>query len=127
MQATIVLTSDSAAQRLWAVLRNNWRAMADQGKPLAVTIAEHKSKRSNEQNRLYWATLNDIAAHAWVDGKQHSAEVWHEYFRRRFIGMEELPGGGNCGISTTTLTVPEMAGYITRIQVYAAETFGIET
>jgi hypothetical protein len=127
MQATIVLSSENAAKRLWAVLRNNWRAMADQGKPLAVTIAEHRSKRSNEQNRLYWATLNDIAAHAWVDGKQHSAEVWHEYFRRKFIGMEDLPGGGTCGISTTTLTVPEMAGYITRIQVYAAENFGIET
>lgn len=121
-----VLRADSNAQALWAFLRSNWRQMADAGKPLAISVAEHKSKRSIEQNRRLWAILREIEAGAWLGGKQFSADAWHEEFKRKFIGVEELPGGGSIGISTTTLNVEEFAAYMTRIEVYAATDLGVE-
>ena len=121
-----VLRADSNAQQLWAFLRNNWKAMADAGKPLAISVAEHKAKRSTDQNKRYWALLNEIAANAWLDGKQYSAEAWAEHFKRQFIGCEELPGGGSVGISTTALNVEEFSAYMTRIEVFAAHDLGVE-
>ena len=123
---TFVLSNDDRAKALGAFLRGNWRAMADAGKPLQVTVAEYKAKRSGEQNRRYWAILNQIAAEAWIDGKQFSADAWHEFAKRKFIGCEETPGGGSVGISTTTLSVSEFSDYTTRVEVYAAQELGLE-
>jgi hypothetical protein len=121
-----VLRGDSNAQALWAFLRGNWRQLADAGKPLAITVAEHKAKRSIDQNKRLWVLLNEISASAWLDGSQFTADAWHEYFKRKFIGTEELPGGGSVGISTTALDVSEFAAYMTRIEVYASQELGIE-
>ena len=53
------LRTDHNARSLWLLLRNNWRALAGDGKPLSVTVQEHKEKRSSDQNRRYWAILNE--------------------------------------------------------------------
>lgn len=121
-----VLRGDSNAQALWGFLRSNWRSMADAGKPLAITVAEHKSKRSIEQNKRYWAILNEIAEGAWMNGKNYSADAWAEFFKRKLIGTEELPDGSSVGISTTTLNVEEFAAYMTRIEAFAATELGVE-
>ncbi len=90
-----------------------------------MLVAEHKAKRSNPQNKLYWAALHQIADHAWVDGKQYSAEAWHENFKREFIGTEELPNGATAGISTASLDVAAFSDYIERVMHYAAERLGV--
>ena len=126
MSRTFVLRGDTNAQALWNFLKHNWRALADAGKPLAITVAEHRAKRSGEQNKRLWALLNEIAEQAMLDGKQYSAEAWHEHLKRTLIGVEELPGGGSVGISTTKLNVEEFGAYMTRIEAYAAQNFGIE-
>lgn len=123
---TFVLSNDTAAQRLWTFFKGNWRQMAEAGKPLSVTVAEFKAKRSGKQNRRYWALLNEIEANAWLDGRQFSAQAWHAWFAAQFIGCEDLPGGGTVAISTTTLNVEEFAAYMTRIEVYAATELGVE-
>jgi hypothetical protein len=123
---TFVLRGDTNAQALWNFLKHNWRALADAGKPLSVSVAEHRAKRSGEQNRRLWALLNEIAEQAMLDGKHYSAEAWHEHMKRQFIGVEELPGGGTVGISTTTLNVEEFGQYMERIEAWAVQTFGIE-
>lgn len=123
---TFVLRQDAAAQGLWAFLKANWRSCAEQGKPLAVTVAHHKDRRSGRQNRLYWAVLNKIAEDGWLNGKRFSAEAWHEFFKGRFIGLEETPDGRRTGISTATLDVAEFADYMTKIEVFAASDLGIE-
>lgn len=123
---TFVLRSDQQAQGLWAFLKANWRAFADRGVPLAITVTEHKSKRSIEQNKRYWALLNELAAAAWVGGRQFNAEAWHEYFKRKFIGYEELPGGETAGISSTTLDVGEFSAYMERIEAHASTELGVE-
>lgn len=126
MIRVFVLRGDIQAQSLWAFLRQNWKAMADQGKPLAVTITEHKSKRSGEQNKRYWSILNEIAEQAYVGGQRFSADAWHEHFKRKLIGAEDLPGGGQIGISTTSLGVAEFAEYMTKVEAYAATELGVE-
>ncbi len=123
---TFVLRGEPNAQALWTFLKNNWRQLADAGKPLAITVAEHKAKRSGEQNRLYWSLLNRIAEDAWIDGKKFSADAWHEFMRQRHIGFEDLPGGGRIGISTTTLSVAEFSEYLEKVQQTAVAELGIE-
>jgi hypothetical protein len=125
LMRVFVLHDDNYAQSLWAFLKGNWAEMARAGRPLSVTVQEHKAKRSADQNRLYWNRLNDIAAQAWVGGKQFSAEAWHEHFKRTLIGSEEVPSGGSIGISTTTLSVAEFSDYINKVEAYAATELGI--
>lgn len=125
LNRTFILSGERPAQSLWAFLKANWRAMADAGKALAVTVTEHQSKRSVEQNRRYWALLNDVSANAWVQGKQYSSDAWHELFKRQFIGMDELPNGELAGISTTKLNVGEFGDYMTKVECYAVEQLGV--
>jgi hypothetical protein len=120
-----VLRDQSNAHALWQFLRNNWEAMANAGKPLAISVQEHKAKRSSEQNRLYWQRLNEISESAWVGGKKFSAEAWHEFMKRHLIGYEDLPRGGMVGLSTTTLSVAEFSEYIDRVEAYATAELGI--
>lgn len=130
MNKTITLRQESNAQQLWAFLKANWRAMADAGKPLAVSITEAKSKRSTDQNRRYWALVTDIAEQAWVDGKQFNKEVWHEHLARKFGVCKEitLPDGEIVLVreSTGDMDVQTFTAYMTRIEVYAAQDLGIE-
>lgn len=76
---TFVLREDQNAQALYAFLRNNWRAMAADGKPLAIRISEYKSTRSGEQNALMWIWLGQLAERAYVAGRRYDAEVWNEH------------------------------------------------
>lgn len=123
---TFVLRNENACKALHAFLKGNWVACAQAGKPLAVTVEEHKAKRSGSQNRMYWLLLTDIAANCWIDGRQYSKEAWHAHFAGEFIGWEELPGGRRSPISTTTLSVAEFTAYIERIQAYAATELALE-
>lgn len=129
MLRTFVLRNPLDAKRLYAFLASNWVALAQAGKPLAVTISEHRAKRSDEQNAKFHAMLRDLSEQAWVDGKQYSQETWKEWIRRKFIGTEEvfLPDGTMIerGLSTTQLTVSEFSELIERVMQYAAEELGV--
>lgn len=84
-----------------------------------------KYNRSVQQNRRYFAILNEIAEHVVVEGRKFSTEVWHEWAKGKFIGHEEipLPGGGSLTrpISSTTLDVPAFADYMTQVEAFAAQ------
>lgn len=130
MNKTIILRGPSNAQQLWAFLKANWEAMADAGKPLAVSITEAKSKRSTDQNRRYWALVTEVAEQAWIDGKQFSKDAWHELLARKFGVCKEitLPDGGIVLVreSTGDMDVQTFSAYMTRIEVYAAQELGLE-
>ena len=126
MLRTFILQDESRARALYQFLKSNWPACAKAEKPLAVTVQEHGAKRSRPQNKRYWkALLGEIAANAWVDGRQFSEDAWHEFFKGKFIGLEETPDGRQVGISTTTLSVAEFSEYMTKIEAYAAEELGL--
>ncbi len=126
MQKTFVLRNEVNARQLYAFLKVNWLSCAQAGKPLAVTVAEHKAQRSDAANRKYWALLAEIAEGAWVGGRRYSKEQWHLWFAGEFIGWEDLPGGRRAPISTSTLDVASFSAYLDRVMQYAAEHLALE-
>jgi hypothetical protein len=89
-----------------------------------LSIKPRKYSRSQQQNKRYWAILNEVAE-LKVEGRRYAAEHWHEYFKGKFIGQEEipLPGGRTLvrPISSTTLDVPAFADYMTQVEAFAAQ------
>jgi len=130
MTTTFVLRAPEHAKSMVAYVKAHAGPQAAAGRPLVVSIAEYKEKRSGEQNRLLHALLNDIAEQATVNGKHYSAETWKEHIRRLFIGTEEidLPDGSRLerGISTTTLSVGEFMQLIDRVQAWATTELGVQ-
>ena len=102
-----------------------WGAAKQFADPFEIVLRPLKAKRSQDQNRRMWALLREVAATVWIDGRQFADEVWHEHFKRQFIGQEEitLPSGATeiRGISTTTLSVADMGTYMDEITRWCAE------
>ena len=69
--------------------------------------------------------MAQIAEQAVVNGKQYDAEVWHEQFKRQFIGVEELPDGSVIGKSSTELTTVEFSEFCDKVEAFAATTLGV--
>lgn len=95
------------------------------GKRLVLTISLRK--RTKPQNSRYWGkgVLAQIAEQATVGGKLFSAEVWHEQFKRQFIGFDELPNGQIIGKSSTGLDTAEFSLFCTAVEAYAATELGV--
>lgn len=92
-----------------------------------LTLTASLKKRTKPQNRRYWGrgVLAQIAEQAAVNGRLYSAEVWHEQFKRQFIGFDELPNGQIIGKSSTGLTTAEFCDFCTQVEAYAAQEFGV--
>ena len=88
-------------------------------------VCGSRHKRSNEQNRLYWALMHEIADKLVLKTGKFSAEQWHLYLKQRFLGTDEvkLPNGKviQVPISTADLPVDDMSNYYTRVEVWASE------
>ena len=86
-----------------------------------------RRKRSKAQNRRYWGNgvLKQIAEQAVVGGRLYPAEIWHEQFKRQFIGVEELPNGQVIGKSSTKLTTAEFCDFCDQVEAYAASELGV--
>jgi hypothetical protein len=101
--------------------------------PIEFVIREAVKPRKPDQNALMWTgPLKDIAEQAWWNGKQYTAEVWHETYKRLYLPEEEAEGITKAGYkkwdympngervlvgSTTQLTVKGFAIYME--QLYA--------
>ena len=108
----------------------------DEDSPLEILIREPVKARGMDQNALMWVgPLADIADQAWVAGRQYSAEVWHEQFKRSYLPEEfdeELtkegyrkwditPNGDRVLIgSTTQLTKKGFSQYLTQVEAAGA-------
>lgn len=134
---TFRLVGHEQINLLSAVVRN---LPVDAVRPLEVVIREEKKPRKPDQNALMWAgPLRDIAEQAWVRGKQYSAEVWHEHFKREFLPDEcaygfqaelvrdgyqkwGLTPSGACVLigSTTDLTVKGFSRYLEQVYAFGA-------
>lgn len=109
---------------------NNLTGWLSEHERLQLVITPVKSARTIEQNKRLWKIYNELSMGVWVDGKQFGADVWHEYFKRRFLGCDDLilPDGTQSTIthSTTKLNTQEMAEYQNQIQAWAAVEHGME-
>lgn len=116
-------------QQAWAVIKDQVypflaRWLQD-GKRLVLTISLRK--RTKPQNRRYWGkgVLAQIAEQATVNGKLFAAEVWHEQFKRLFIGVIELPDGSVVGKSSADLNTADFSLFCTQVEAYAATDLGV--
>jgi hypothetical protein len=137
-QRRILLRGAEQVERAIALLLN---APLDADKPLEFLLREEVKPRKPDQNALMWSgPLADLAAQAWCDGRQFSAEVWHEFCKREFLPEEfdpELcldgyrkwdidPAGERVLVgSTKMLTVRGMAQHITQIHALGGS-LGVE-
>lgn len=137
-QRKLLLRGAEQVERAIALLRN---APIDAEKPLEFLLREEVRPRKPDQNSLMWSgPLADLAAQAWCDGRQFSAEVWHEFCKREFLPEEfdpELcldgyrkwdidPAGNRVLVgSTKKLTVKGMAQHITQIHALGGS-LGVE-
>lgn len=82
-------------------------------------------KRSTNANARYWALLHEIATHIRPNGQSYSAEVWHCYFKSRYLGCDDvrLPNGRTLAIphSSANLDTAEFNEYMTRVEVWASD------
>ena len=90
-----------------------------------LTVA--RRKRTSKQNKRYWGkgVLAQIAEQAVVNGRQYPAEVWHEQFKRQFIGVIELPNGQLIGKSSTELDTAEFSAFCDQVEAWAATELGV--
>ena len=116
-------------QQAWALIRDRLypfmgRWLQD-GKRL-VLVCKLKT-RTPAQNRRYWGNgvLAQIAEQATVNGQLYSAEVWHELFKRKFIGVIELPNGEVIGKSSKGLTTAEFCEFSDQVEAYAVTDHGV--
>lgn len=130
---TFLVSSGQIRDNLIATVRN---MPIDAKKALQVLIREEVKVRKLDANARMWAgPLKDIASQAWIEGKQHSIEVWHEFFKREllpeefdelmckegYVKYEYDPGGQRVLIgSTTQLTSKGFAEYMTAIEAFGA-------
>jgi len=77
--------------------------------------------RSTEQNKRYWKILSLLAL-IEIKGIRYDSESWHEYFKFKFLGADDikLPNGKVLVRvkSTTNLDVGEFAEYMTQVEVW---------
>ena len=113
-----------------------WALMQSQLHPFLAAVLQgggrwvltvRKMKRTPAQNRRYWGqgVLAQVAAQATVNGRLYSADVWHEQFKRQFIGVEELPNGQVIGKSSTKLTTSEFCAFSDQVEAWAASELGV--
>lgn len=113
-----------------------WALMQSQLHPFLAAVLQgggrwvltvRKMKRTPAQNRRYWGqgVLAQVAAQATVNGRLYSADVWHEQFKRMFIGVEELPNGQLIGKSSTKLTTAEFCAFCDQVEAWAASELGV--
>lgn len=64
----------------------------DPVKPLELIVREEQKIRGLDANALMWVgPLKDIAEQGWVDGRQYSDKVWHEYFKQEYLPEDNDP------------------------------------
>lgn len=124
MNKTFVIREQRNLDVLNAYLKG-WEDAVRIGKPWQVDIGPEKAKRSNIQNRYYWNLLNQISEQVWIEGKQYDSSVYHELFKRKFIGCVDLPGAGLMAMSSTDLSQKEFGEYVDKVTADAAVQFGV--
>jgi hypothetical protein len=126
LSQTFVLRGERDTAALYAFLKRNWPAMAEAKKPLAVTVSEHKERRSLSQNKRYFALLTAISEQVWVGGRKYDPEVWHEELKNQFAPKEESPSGGMIAMSTARMDVEQFSAYMLQVELHAMNEFSVE-
>lgn len=120
MNTTILRTPEQRARLI--------EKLTEMQLPIEVHACPFEPRRSLHQNRWLWWTLQVIADQVMVDGRKYDAEVWHEYYKRKFLGFQEVVIRGQEYVvanSTTKLTDRKMREYRYMIEADAIQELGV--
>ena len=94
-----------------------------EGQDVDVEIYKHKTKRSIQQNKLYFAMLKIIS-----ENTGHSKDELHEFFKQKFLGdkIEVFGEPFICSRSTTKLTTETFSTFLGDIRFFIMEAAGID-
>ena len=117
-------------RRLKDFIRKAWAAIHETDFNLLIVITTTGSVRTLPQNARLWGFLYKyLAQQAWVDGRQYSDKVWHEFLCEKFAGNIDfkLPDGTvkTRRKSTADMDVKEFSDYMQQVEVYAVQEHGI--
>ena len=113
----------------WALITNQLYPFLKQwlsdGRQLVLTCKLRT--RTTKQNKRYWSrgVLKQIAEQAVINGRQYSAEVWHELMKKKFIGLVELPDGSVIGQSSRDLSTTQFGEFCEQVEAHAASELGV--
>ena len=116
-------------QQAWAAIKAQvfpfLAAVLQAGGRWVLTIK--RMTRTTKQNKRYWSrgVLSQIAEQAVINGKQYSAEVWHELMKKKFIGLVELPDGSVIGQSSAKLTTAQFSEFCAQVEAFAASELSV--
>jgi hypothetical protein len=127
------MRTDQARESAIALIRD---LPLDDKRPLQITVEEFRPARTMSQQALLFAgPMTDIATQAFIEGRQYSVEVLHEFCKRQFLPEEFDPalckdGYEKWGLdplgervligSTTQLTVKGYSIYLEQIFAFGA-------
>jgi hypothetical protein len=93
--------------------------------PNGYVVEIRKPSRSLEQNALYWSTVHEIAEQVSVDGQKYTPQVWHKYFKERYLPgrILELPYGHivEAEASTSGLTKEQFSHFVEQVIQFKLE------
>lgn len=129
------ITPDQAGNSMRAAFIPWVKEKLEQGLCLSVQVMELEDARTIQQNRFYFGVvLKEISEQAQINGMGATAEGWHLFFKRKFLGYKftktRLPGAKRPSVtrelrSTRGLSVKKMSVYLEQIQACAATDFGV--
>jgi hypothetical protein len=124
------IISETALKSAINFVESNWRALLDVETPIFLIITSAEEKRRDQQNKYYWAVvIRSIAEQAWLNGKQFSAEAWHEYFASQYGVKKEIEMPNGCistkRLSTTEMKVREFSEYTQKVEAYGAQELAV--
>jgi hypothetical protein len=131
----VVVRTREGAYKVATLAYEKARALIADGKEVRIRAEEAEDERSLRQNAFYWAcVLREISEQAVIDGQRWSAEAWHEYGKRTFLGYEfkrtVIAGRKRKAVSkqlrsTTKLSVKRMSEYLEKLMAFAVTDLGV--
>ncbi|MCL2872411.1 MAG: recombination protein NinB [Betaproteobacteria bacterium] len=121
----MTIPPDESAREIMAQAWQKAKASLDAGLFLVMKITPRKLTRSLAQNALLWALLHDVSRQVTWYGRKLTPEEWKDVTSAAWRKQEVMPGidGGFVvlGVSTSRLSVAQMAELIELIQAFGIE------
>jgi hypothetical protein len=125
VQRVFVLRDAPYYRQALAYLAERWQDQARAGRPLSVTVSEHRATRTAGQNARMWAMLGDVARQVDWHGRRLAPEEWKDVFTAALKRRRVVPGldGGFVvlGASSRAMSVAEMSELLALIDGFGAE------
>jgi len=97
--------------------------------PLSVTVEPHIEGDQAHERAWYWWTLKIIAEQVMVNGKKYSKEVWHEWYKQKFLPIaDEMTKDGKTVFihqSTEKLSIRKRREYRYQVEADAVQELGV--